>query len=256
MKHVSCTAEPEQETTNASQIRIWDVPLPEACELEYVRFRCSSLSTEWGEQEHASVGMNLWYHATRVLCETLRRQPEFVKDCRVAELGCGCGVAGIFCAALGAKHVLFTDRDEQSLDLCAQNVALNSTVLWPSGAGTSIKQFSLGAKERPQELALAEVVVACDVCYDPPHPKLLIDTIQQHCQSAKTFLVSTLVRPQKIGATGDALLDELLTGLELAGWTAEQQEVMSFAVPLTPEAFVRFEDELPPCEAKFVRLTR
>merc|ERR1719469_112706 len=59
-------------------------------------------------------GLRMWSCAL-LLARELTKAPELVAGRRVVELGCGCGLAGVVAALLGASVVL-TDRDPECIE--------------------------------------------------------------------------------------------------------------------------------------------
>ena len=52
----------------------------------------------------------MWKSGGELAKFIINQGPEFWANKRVAELGCGCGMAGLTAAAMGAAHVLLTDQ--------------------------------------------------------------------------------------------------------------------------------------------------
>ena len=71
----------------------------------------------------AGIGGKLW-PAASAICRWMR--DEQLAGQHVLELGCGCGVAGLYAAGLGAESVLLTDGGgDQLLEVVASNVGRN-----------------------------------------------------------------------------------------------------------------------------------
>lgn len=107
--------------------------------------------------------------------------PDVVRGKTVCDLGTGSGIAGILCAALGAKHVWLTDV-ETALTLCAENLARNSTAAQngttcPCRWGVDDDVRRLRERAGVSEFS---VIIACELVYK---------------QSAETFdaLVRTIL---------------------------------------------------------------
>ena len=78
------------------------------------------------------------------------------------EVGCGCGVVGLACGALGCPRVAFTDRDAGALDLAARGAALNG---FPACAvSTARLQWGPDASIDGERFGL---VLGSDLIYDP-----------------------------------------------------------------------------------------
>merc|ERR1712194_398527 len=119
------------------------------------------------------------------MCEALREHPHLISGSRVLELGCGCGLAGLFCMGLRAQSVLFTDWDAAALRQSKANLHVNKDGV--SGALAESKshvQFGLlswgeagvGEEDVVVAAATCDLVLACDVCYDAHQPRLVADT--------------------------------------------------------------------------------
>ena len=83
---------------------------------------------------------------------------------RVLELGSGTGVAGLACAALGARAVRLTDLPER-LDLLRRNATRNRGHAF--GVDVDVAPYAWGDKFGAMALAAdgVDVVVGADVCY-------------------------------------------------------------------------------------------
>lgn len=68
-------------------------------------------------------GCAVW-DAAVLLVRFLERNPQYIKDKRVLEMGCGLGLCGISCLPIGASHVTLTDMD-YILSSTHRNVVLN-----------------------------------------------------------------------------------------------------------------------------------
>lgn len=55
----------------------------------------------------------------------LSKRPYLIRDKKVLDLGCGCGILGIVCAINGAKQVCFSDINPNAI----RNCKINSTLL-------------------------------------------------------------------------------------------------------------------------------
>lgn len=71
---------------------------------------------------HGSTGNQHWPSGT-VLARLLLEQPHLVQGRCVVDLGAGCGLAGLAAAAIGAKQVVLTDGDDETLQNLEHNVA-------------------------------------------------------------------------------------------------------------------------------------
>lgn len=71
-------------------------------------------------------GRFLWASGGELAQYLIGKGPEYFAGKRVLELGCGCGLAGLTCAALGAKETLLTDQITEGAET---NLALNAAEL-------------------------------------------------------------------------------------------------------------------------------
>ena len=72
-------------------------------------------------------GQKVWCGSLSV-CEFLVGNPELIKDKLIVELGAGTGIIGMVCSRLGAKNIILTDHDEQSLTHMRQDCLTNNVV--------------------------------------------------------------------------------------------------------------------------------
>lgn len=122
----------------------------------------------------------------------LAAHPELVRGKRVVELGAGSGVAGIMCAAFGAKHVWLTDLPG-ALPLIETNCARNehcaslctiAPCRWGDEADIAALRLSSGG-------AAFDVVIASELVYKqaPETFDALIETMQALSHERSTVLV-------------------------------------------------------------------
>lgn len=141
--------------------------------------------TDQGREERDPYWSRPWPSAI-ALGEILLRRPELVRGLRVADLGCGLGIAGLAAAMAGAREVVMLDREPLALQcallsaratgLTAQDpaafdprpsVAPDSGPASTSSAGprVSAREFDWTQK-LPRDLGEFDVVLACDVLYE------------------------------------------------------------------------------------------
>lgn len=101
-------------------------------------------------------GRYLWASGGELAKYLIGKGPEYFAGKRVLELGCGCGLAGLTCAAMGAKETRLTD---QVIEGAVTNLALNATAL---------PELTLGERCRVEKLRWgnAEDYAAADGPYD------------------------------------------------------------------------------------------
>mmetsp|Transcript_11898 Transcript_11898/g.22290 ORF Transcript_11898/g.22290 Transcript_11898/m.22290 type:complete len:261 (-) Transcript_11898:63-845(-) len=130
-----------------------------------------------------STGMTLW-RGSEKLCQFLSDNPNVVRDKYVIELGAGLGLCGIVAHKQGARQVILTDGDTNTLRNMRSNVALNvdTTVLLDSNEENLIvcKQLLWGKdidsfcnKWAPQKF---DVVMGGDIAYAQESLPILFET--------------------------------------------------------------------------------
>ena len=121
------------------------------------------------------------------LAEEILERPELVLGKRIADVGCGLGLAGIAAAKSGAEEVYFLDREPLALKCALMNAELNGIdVTTHTGTSVSCPPFpaqfeqhkkQVGAygqiqarifdwSEKDITLEKFDVVLACDVLYE------------------------------------------------------------------------------------------
>ena len=119
-----------------------------------------------GAADPLGTGSTVW-RGGDVLARALAQDPSLralVEGKRVLELGSGTGVAGLACAALGARAVRLTDLPER-LDLLRRNATRNRGHAF--GVDVDVAPYAWGDKFGAMALAAdgVDVVVGADVCY-------------------------------------------------------------------------------------------
>ncbi|XP_066496702.1 methyltransferase-like protein 22 isoform X2 [Tiliqua scincoides] len=125
------------------------------------------------------VGKQVWRGAF-LLADYILSRPDFFKDRTVLELGGGTGIVSIIMAKV-AKTIYCTDVGEDLLDMCEQNVVLNTCHIGPAGSTVKVRVLDWLEDEfctdpdnpyhwSEQEIAelhsLTTVILAADVFYD------------------------------------------------------------------------------------------
>lgn len=151
-------------------------------------------------------GTRVWEAAVILTDEVIDRYgPTLAGGCRVVELGCGLGLPGMACAALGA-HVVLTDVEEV-LEILTRNVASNfggGAVAGAADGPGSCKAAAL-RWEPVAAQALAEdaggafdLVLCCDCVFEPLYGeswKALVDCLEVLCSGpGTTALISVTQR--------------------------------------------------------------
>jgi Lysine methyltransferase len=173
-----------------------------------------SATTTIGNQiisdHHDATGIMIW-PATHLLCQYLAAHWIVLGD-HVLELGCGCGLVGV--TALLSDHPpslwVSTDMDDQALELCRKNFALNHMRAdeVDSNRGAWIRNLRWGdifrADEILQELRQRlsvekkfDAVVGADIIYPSTCGQVLLDlfhTVDSLLQPNGTFWLAFATR--------------------------------------------------------------
>jgi len=116
---------------------------------------------------HGSTGNQLW-PAGSILAQELLRRPQLVQDRFILDLGAGCGLAGLAAAALGARRVLLTDCDGETVCNIHHNIQANRHLWGPEGGNCEVQAEALDWKRVSEDYALqerADVVISSDTVY-------------------------------------------------------------------------------------------
>lgn len=166
-----------------------------------------------------------WGPALALVDELLdQHRPELTTGARVVELGCGLGLPGMVCAALGAD-VLLTDQasEAESLELADLNIRSNfmgpaRRPPGPNSGRASVRAFTWG-EESTQELIDEEgdfdLVICADCVYQPLYGKswLQLGASFEALCGPDTKILFTLQRRPHDGV--DEFLDYLVQDLRL-----------------------------------------
>ena len=102
----------------------------------------------------------------QVLARFILDHPEWVRDKRVMDFGCGSGVVAIAAALAGARNVIACDLDADALLASAENARLNSVEL-------QLLDNADKAQER------CDVLIVADVLYDKANLPLLAGFLER-----------------------------------------------------------------------------
>ncbi|GHP06865.1 hypothetical protein PPROV_000560900 [Pycnococcus provasolii] len=160
----------------------------------------ASLTTT--ERESAT-GATVW-DAAVALARYIHAHRQLVNNCRVVELGAGCGLVGIAAAHCGASHVVLTDREElQPL------LRTNACGDLPTAVDVHVFDWSDEKDLAPR----ADVVLASEVAYDEEVVPQLVNAASRCLQGRGVLLASF------DGAVGRHSANRaLLTTLADRGW--------------------------------------
>jgi len=106
-----------------------------------------------------------------------------VKGDAVLELGCGVGLVGLICAALGAKKVWLTDRDQGALALCQQSIAVNEGF----ADICQVNRLLFGQVWTDEKVNL---VVAADIIYSTGMISLICKTASSSLKNGGIFILA------------------------------------------------------------------
>lgn len=135
-------------------------------------------------------GHKLWEGA-RLLLNYLHLNAHLVSSRRVLELGCGCGVVGVFASMLGARRVVVTDGNASLKSLVETNIAANGA----HACTFSVLEWSVdGSSPGPVDGELFDVVLAADVIYDPDVVVPLLHTAKRSLAPSGVFILAFVRR--------------------------------------------------------------
>lgn len=124
-----------------------------------------------------ATGQKVW-PSSRAFARLLHAQPSLVTGFNVLELGCGLGTVGIAAALAGARSVVLTDSQPESLELAAAAAEANGV-----GERTSTRLLDwtapgeLGEALGERDPARGLVVVGSDVLYDCDLARSLVGVV-------------------------------------------------------------------------------
>eukprot|EP00927_Polykrikos_kofoidii_P050933 TRINITY_DN44768_c0_g1_i1.p1 TRINITY_DN44768_c0_g1~~TRINITY_DN44768_c0_g1_i1.p1 ORF type:complete len:280 (+),score=40.19 TRINITY_DN44768_c0_g1_i1:30-842(+) len=136
-------------------------------------------------------GFELWQPATTAACRELIVDGGVrVRGKRVLELGCGLGTLGIFCAKLGASHVLLTDREPSVLSLARKSAETNNVA---DRCDFAVFDFAAGSPPWTDEVF--DLVVASDILFLDRLAEQLAKALDQLSCGGKSTSGSKVKRP-------------------------------------------------------------
>lgn len=146
-----------------------------------------------------STGLTLW-EGSEKLCKYLCDHPQVVKDKSVVELGAGLGLCGIVAHKHGARQVILTDGDTDTLGNMRSNIASNIS---DAGGAASIfcKQLLWGKnveafREKWAQEHGFDVVMGGDIAYAQESLEILFETALELLSEkpGSVFLLSFVFR--------------------------------------------------------------
>jgi len=155
------------------------------------------------------------------------KQELFIGSRPCLELGCGLGICGLAAAALGAKHVILTDGDEQVL-LLAQEAVETNRALFASDScvvETRVLRWGGEGEEEADGRYHCDVLLCSDVLYGPSLPAEEatpnLDTRCLHLfRAANTRMDEKTIFLLGFENRGDVRLHDVLAAAEHMNWSA------------------------------------
>jgi len=111
----------------------------------------------------------LIWETAEVLAEMMRTFD--IKEKRILEVGCGIGLASL---VLNSRHadITATDHHPTAAEFLAWNVQLNG--------GRDIPFVRTGWEDKPTDLGQFDLIIGSDLLYQPDHPAMLANFLDQH----------------------------------------------------------------------------
>lgn len=139
-------------------------------------------------------GRFLWASGGVLARFVVEKGADYWAEKRVLELGCGCGLAGLTAAAMGARQTVLTD---QVTDGAASNLAANATVAPELAERCSVSKLCWGVEEDYESVAPLpfDVILGSDILQESGdivgNYKTLADTVgalsgptSEHCRTS------------------------------------------------------------------------
>jgi ribosomal protein L11 methyltransferase len=123
-------------------------------------------------------------HPTTALCLSwLADHPP--QNLNVIDYGCGSGILALGALALGAKHVIAIDHDEQAIEASQNNLALNKAI-----QAAQLATYISPVTPEPADLVLANILAnplieladAIQACVKPGGQLLLSGLLSEECE--------------------------------------------------------------------------
>lgn len=170
-----------------------------------------------------TTGLSTW-GASLYLLEYLSRNPSIISGKNLMELGSGCGLLGLGCAALGASNVLMTDISELVLDRIQINISRNKG-LHHKVSVSRLDWANVDLKPRGD----LDMVLAADVVFDPSIIPELVDCISK----LGLFCLMSLTERNK--DTLELFMTEIRkAGLQITTIQFAKQEALYYYAEETP----------------------
>jgi len=167
-------------------------------------------------------GLRVWSCAL-LLANELAKTPEVVRGRTTVELGCGCGLAGVVAALLGASVVL-TDRDPECVELAAATAAANATAIAAAGGKVEFACLDwewplLAMRDTPRVFGATDIIIASDPLYTEDGTKAFPRAAKTLLAPGGTLLCFAGVSKARGGRerVAEFMTAAFMSGLEMLG---------------------------------------
>lgn len=132
--------------------------------------------------------ISFWFGITSASLALSRfiQAEDSVKGCKILELGCGLGLAGIVAAKLGAKTT-FSDYKKAALHFARMNAQLNHIYL---------ASYLLLDWEKPIKLKQFDLIIGSEIVYDSYYHTSLIAILDRAISPKGSILIAD--RPRRV----------------------------------------------------------
>lgn len=135
--------------------------------IEIGKLKLSFLSSNASSTDFDKTGFVLW-RASRLMVYFLQLNETIVANKNVLELGSGCSaLGGVTAMLLGAKKIICTDGDLESVNICSKTLALNDYTKEMSGFGEQHCWGDFDGLKKiftKHDIEKTDLVLGCDVC--------------------------------------------------------------------------------------------
>lgn len=148
-------------------------------------------------------GTRVWEAAVILTDEVIDRYGHMLASgCRVVELGCGLGLPGMACAALGA-NVMLTEVEEV-LELLERNVAANFGGDGPGSCkAAALRWEPIAAQALARDAGGAfDLVLCCDCVFEPLYGeswRALVECLEVLCAGPETIVLISVTQRNHSG---------------------------------------------------------
>jgi hypothetical protein len=123
-----------------------------------------------------STGMAVWNSSVlmkRLLERLSKLEPGFLQRKKVFELGCGCALASMTVAVVGAESVIATDGNPRVVELARRNVETNQLE-----DRVTVEQLQWGMMDAMELAGMGDVVLGADLTYSPGSWRQLAESME------------------------------------------------------------------------------